>query len=740
MGRIYRDLREIPMPSDTKFNRKSKQVSKYYQLNGSRRRIVVGVYTEDGKMHVNDNFRVHYPELWEKYYGKIDPLHHQVCMGLYAAGLGIGHYTGLYQDLLDAFGPQSCNASMDFALYSLREQSSTAQLFQEAMETQMLFSRKPYSDAWYSEFFRMTLTESKIHDFKIRRLRRFAEQNRKVWLCIDGSNNDCVVENSELSAFGESKSHNSKPIVSYIWAVDASDARPVTWFVNNGSTPDCKAFDEVIKFLGDYGIGVEGVILDRGFASNDVINAITACNLDYVVMLKGKFGGFRAMFEAHANDIHWKVEHAVSDDGVFGLVGHHKLFDKSPEMSCIGLFFSGVSNSCRFVKLIGRVRKVTRELRAQIRANAAGRSSSPNAEADPNAGLVIPSDLKNILSFRTENGKIVDVECNNAAWQQAGESGGYFAIATRTDKTAEEIYNLYRLRDACEKQYAIVKTQLDAHTFRVHSDAAIHGRMAVCFVAAVLRTEIMNACKALGLDTNVMIRKLDSLYCLLAPDGSYRAILKHSNALKALLEAFGIRSEHWQFLANEINEQNAGPVYAQVRKLPEVVKRGRGRPPKTEAQKAAELQGKQAGLSGLPKRGPGRPKGSLNKKTIERMEREKAEGIEPKPKRKPGRPKGSKNRSTIEREQREAEQLQNVAPIKRGPGRPKGSRNKATIEREKQKDAERLMNEPVKRGPGRPKGSKNRKTLAREAAIAKAGFTVSKTSLRQHRKAPKSGD
>ena len=154
----------------------------------------------------------------------------------------------------------------------------------------------------------MTLTESKIHDFKIRRLRRFAEQNRKVWLCIDGSNNDCVVENSELAAFGESKSHNSKPIVSYIWAVDASDARPVTWFVNNGSTPDCKAFDEVIKFLGDYGIGVEGVILDRGFASNDVINAMTACNLDYVVMLEGKFGGFRAMFDAHADEIRWKVE------------------------------------------------------------------------------------------------------------------------------------------------------------------------------------------------------------------------------------------------------------------------------------------------------------------------------------------------------------------------------------------------------------------------------------------------
>ena len=256
MGHIYRDLPEIPVPSDAKVNMKSKQVSKYYQLNGRRRRIVIGVYTEDGKMHVNDNFRVHYSELWEKYYGKIDPLNHLVCMGLYAAGLGIGSRTGLYQDLLDAFGPQSANAAMDFALYSLREQSSSAQLFQEAMETQMVFSRKPYGDARYSDFFRNTLTESKIHDFKIRWVKRFAEKKREVWLCIDGSNNDCAAVDSELAAFGNAKSHNHKPIVSYIWAVDSSDASPVTWFVNNGSTPDCKAFDEVIKFLGTYGIGV----------------------------------------------------------------------------------------------------------------------------------------------------------------------------------------------------------------------------------------------------------------------------------------------------------------------------------------------------------------------------------------------------------------------------------------------------------------------------------------------------
>ena len=46
--------------------------------------------------------------------------------------------------------------------------------------------------------------------------------------------------------------------------------------------------------------------------------------------------------------------------------------------------------------------------------------------------------------------------------------------------------------------------------------------------------------------------------------------------------------------------------------------------------------------------------------------------VEQPPKRKPGRPKGSKNKKTLEREAREAR----IAEGRRGPGRPKGSKNK----------------------------------------------------------------
>ena len=108
------------------------------------------------------------------------------------------------------------------------------------------------------------------------------------------------------------------------------------------------------------------------------------------------------------------------------------------------------------------------------------------------------------------------------------------------------------------------------------------------------------------------------------------------------------------------------------------------------------------------KKKPGRPKGSLNKKTIAAMEaKAKAEQEalargEPLPvveKRKPGRPKGSLNKKTIAameaKAKAEQEALARGEPLpvveKRKPGRPKGSLNKRTIAAMEAKDKADLV-------------------------------------------------
>ena len=136
-----------------------------------------------------------------------------------------------------------------------------------------------------------------------------------------------------------------------------------------------------------------------------------------------------------------------------------------------------------------------------------------------------------------------------------------------------------------------------------------------------------------------MLREIDRIALVLMPDGSYSAIDNLSIRQKQLLGAFNVPTDKLDAFATDINHRLVSPISSQVHLLPDSdgakTKRRPGRPPKKKA----------AAVSDAPKRKPGRPKGSKNKKTLER----EANGIAEQPKRRPGRPKGSKNKKTLER-------------------------------------------------------------------------------------------
>lgn len=161
MGRIYRNLPEIPIPSDAKLNHYDGQVSIYSYASGTRRRMVIGKAASETTMYVNDNFRLKFPQLWNQHFGEKLPQISQIHAGLYGLALGIGLRSGLYKMVQEVFGPQNGNALMDYAVYSMRWRSSTTQLFEEEMRDQMRFSSKLYSDSWYSSFFSQKMSKDR---------------------------------------------------------------------------------------------------------------------------------------------------------------------------------------------------------------------------------------------------------------------------------------------------------------------------------------------------------------------------------------------------------------------------------------------------------------------------------------------------------------------------------------------------------------------------------------------------
>lgn len=113
MAHIYTELPAIPVPEGCYVNIKSGQVSRYFYVNGKRRRRVVGQAAGDGMMHANDVFRLCYPGEWEAAFGERAPGARMRRAGLYMAFLAIGWNLGLYPALLASLGASDANVLMD---------------------------------------------------------------------------------------------------------------------------------------------------------------------------------------------------------------------------------------------------------------------------------------------------------------------------------------------------------------------------------------------------------------------------------------------------------------------------------------------------------------------------------------------------------------------------------------------------------------------------------------------------
>ena len=119
------------------------------------------------------------------------------------------------------------------------------------MSNQILYSGKAYSDSSYSDLFERGLTKDQILAFK----KKWAMQCKKdgvdgVWLCIDGSNDDCESEGVELAEKGHAKSKRNVEIVSFTYAVTPG-GKPVTFDVYRGGLVDAKEMQAAIEMLSE---------------------------------------------------------------------------------------------------------------------------------------------------------------------------------------------------------------------------------------------------------------------------------------------------------------------------------------------------------------------------------------------------------------------------------------------------------------------------------------------------------
>lgn len=655
MAHIFREKNEIPVPKGAYVNPSDARVYRILQdIDGKKRRQVIGRVTSIEKrlMYPNENFRYCFPNLWHQYYGDNELKPHSLRIGLYAATLAIATQSGCYEELVKIFGVEKANAIMDYAMFSIAEQSDVTQLFEKNMASRLCFSRKTHTDSWFSQLFSHEITEDQIDTFRQEWLERSTGSgDKQVWLCVDGSNIDCSSKQSDLNEHGKAKSHKNIPLIGFIWAVDAHSAMPVTWYVNPGNMVDSKAVLSVIEALSKSNVKVKGAIVDRGFAVQEVFDVLEENALSYIAMLKGSYQGSRTMVQKHGAQIRWNFPYLVAKGGVFGITDQVKVFKNSAKEQCVALLFDSLNGSERVAHFTDKVLSCVEQLNEKINHHEKDLSICPEMRKYVQ---VVSTDGEPTVQIKTAN-------CQNGINEK-----GFQCIASSEQRTAQEIHRLYQLRDVSEKQFSILKSQLGYNTTRVHRSSSMRSKLAIAFIASIIRTEFMNTCKRLKLDTNQMLLECDRCQIHKWKDDSYSFVDDLSERQWKLFSALGLNSKYFEQLASEVEQRFKNPAISQLRQLPDLQEKPKprvGRPPKNKP-------------------------------------------VEVKVKRRPGRPKGSKNKKTLEIEKMLATM---PAPVKRGRGRPKGSKNKKTLKLEQQRLRQQQGNVV-----GRPKGSKNAVTLAKE--------------------------
>ena len=448
--------------------------------------------------------------------------------------------------------------------------------------------------------------------------------------------------------------HNGKISndVRIIFVVQKSTGIPIFYMVIPGNIVDVSTLKRVFLHLEALNVDIESCILDAGYNSSENIDLFyddnNKCKIGFVIRVKFNDKELKRMIDEELGTLEQRENFIKFED--------RYLFIKKREVKV---------------------------------------GTDKNKSAWLYLGLDCSrlSDEQRKLIKSAKKKKLTLDEVYESMQQE-----GLFGILSGTNYLCEEILPTYYQRQAAEQIFDFAKNYTKTLPLRVNNEETFNGHLLLAYIACcsvkMIHLKLKSADSFLGSRLTCMRNQKCTVY-----DDKIITDVPQKNA-NDTYKIFDIKcpdslpikdgkliytchsSATYKYDIKKQHQENISSI--EVRESPtEEVDINRQKRPR------------------------GRPKGSKNKKTLER---EALQADAPLQEKRPrGRPKGSKNKKTLEREA-----LQVDAPLqeKRPRGRPKGSKNKKTLEREALMAS---LLQQGKRSRGRPKGSKNKKTLEREA-------------------------
>ena len=594
------------------------------------KRTTIGYVTDHDstQMHPTNGYKSIFPKEWEKLFGEKVPMGFKY-IGMFAITDAVNSLIGI-KDIMDqSFGRDNSDAMIDFAMYSMLFQTSVTEHFSTKMSDQCLFSDTCLSDLFYSDLFGNRISYAQILDFK----KRWAQQCKQdgvdgVWICIDGSNDDCESTGVVIAEEGHAESLSNRKIVSFTYAV-TEDGKPVAFNAYRGGLGDAKAIQGMLSFLKEVDIQVKGVILERGYCGSSTLKYLNNEKIPYVILVKSAPIGYTIAVNKYGNQIKLNAEHFVRGTTLFGVQDTVQLFGDDEHDNYLTLFYDFKNGGDRITALLN---KLNAEIVRCEKAIAQGKIP------------IVAPHFQGVLSL-SANAKKINVVAEKLQAQL--DKKGLYSIVSSCKMDPADIHHLVQCRNSSEAEYMIVKTQLGYGKMRVHATKSVHSRFAIGFIASCIRYELQSAAKELNRSTAEVIKDMSHLYMTKVGE-NYIPMQGISEEQELVLKALNSSQELLAQIAKDENERISGrkPV-------------SRHRKFGPEQQKAVNIERETAEKTEKKEK-----KDEKRSSQVSGQEKESKQSI--KTRRKPGVKSGTKRSATNK-----------DGSVRKAPGVPKGTKRSA---------------------------------------------------------------
>ena len=530
-----------------------KRYSKTNQYNNDvRRQIGKALEADRTKMFPNDNYKELFPDSYNECIGpNLSPSWQSI--GLYTVLKFISGKLPLYDCLYKAFGKEDTDLILDYAMYCIAYESSVSQHFEKEMADKALFSEKLRSDSYLSGFFKNNLAQEKIDLFLNLWAPAIIKHKgiRKMYANVDGSNDDCTSSSSDMAEKGHSKSGKGKNIINVMYTV-APDGTPISFIQYRGSVVDSVAMQWVIKYAHSLKLKLQGFCIDRGFCGKEIADYIKQANFNYVMMLTDNVDSYTDAVAEIGGDIRNNIDKWLFDNELFADTVEKPLFKKDKDNSYIHIFYDCAKAGATTTALLRNIRKAIGEASRTLK----------------NGKLpVIPANMQKYFGFRQGTGPKT-LEYYPKHIQDAIDAKGFFGLATSRKMSALEAHEIYSSRDASEKQYMVMKSEIGLDTYRVGKDPSIRGKQFIAFVAGILRNEILLASKEMleekanpaRYSTMAIIKELQRIQIKRMPGDVYALVMNLSARDEFMLKHLGLCTKDLDKVVKDQNLRLKGKV------------------------------------------------------------------------------------------------------------------------------------------------------------------------------------